>query len=130
MSHAGLHHAATALRLIDLCESDFASLFLTRFNLSLVSLCFELGLPCTNSAFMMLGPGLIRIFISLNLDPVVTDRAHNHKALLSIDIAWASMVSWSPMVTTESFSAILTFKWHEVTLVTLSQIAVLSYIRF
>ena len=75
-------------------------------------------------------PKLIGIFICLLLYASLADGADDDVQLVPIASDTAPMVVWPSMVSTVDFSAVLALEGHEVPLMTLGQLTVLSYLRF
>ena len=78
----------------------------------------------------MLLPELISILVSPLLNSFFANGADYDIELVSISTDAASVVIWPSMVSTKDFFTELALKRHEISLITLGQLAVLAYSFF
>ena len=131
--HASLDHAPSALLSCYVGEAILAARNLAYFDLSClapVPLSFHLALLLAFARAAVHPPELISVFVGLLLYASLADGADDDIQLVSIASDTAPMIVRPSMVSTVDFSAVLALKGHEVPLMALGQLTVLSYLCF
>ena len=75
-------------------------------------------------------PELVSVFISLLADASIANRADDNVPLVTVPTHATPVIVWPSMGATEYIFAELALEGHEVSLMTLGQVAVTSDLRF
>ena len=131
--HAGFDHAPGALLPRDVGEAILAAGHLAHFDqggLASIPLRLYFHLLLAFARAAVHPPELVSIFIGLLLYAGLADGADDYIQLVPVASYTAPVVVWPSMVSTVDFTAVLALEGHEVPLMALGQLTVLTYLCF